>query len=148
MGKSSAIRIMFSILLVMLVTSCSIKEEKITYGQDGCHYCSMTIVDRIHGAEIVTNKGKVFKFDAIECMVNYSKDIDENEISLYLCNHYETPEEFIDATKATFLISKNLPSPMGAYLTAFGNQTSADKIKSKKEGELFTWEGLLNHLKR
>ena len=29
----------------------------------------MTIVDRQHAAEAVTSKGKVFKFDAIECMV-------------------------------------------------------------------------------
>jgi copper chaperone NosL len=33
----------------------------------------MTIVDKVHAAEIVTKKGKVCKFDATECMINYER---------------------------------------------------------------------------
>lgn len=127
--------------------SCSPKPQAIVYGSDGCHYCKMTIVDRIHAAEIVTDKGKVYTFDAIECMLNYDKEIEVGINTMYLVNHYGTPEELINASEATFLISKNIPSPMGAFLTAFETKNEAVKIKMEKEGEIYSWEELLEHLK-
>ncbi|PKV49275.1 copper chaperone NosL [Aquimarina sp. MAR_2010_214] len=148
MKKYSFNKIPLFILTIVFLNSCSVQPEKIHYGEDNCHYCRMTIVDKIHGAEVVTKKGKVFKFDAIECMINYSAEVDKEEISLYLSNHYDTPEELIDATQATFLISKNISSPMGAFLTSFEDKASAEKIKSEKGGDLFTWEELLKHLRR
>ncbi|WP_438426470.1 nitrous oxide reductase accessory protein NosL [Aquimarina macrocephali] len=147
MKKYSFNNIAFFILVIMLFGSCNVQPETIHYGEDNCHYCSMTIVDKIHAAEIVTKKGKVFKFDAVECMINYVAEIDKEEISLYLSNHYDSPEELIDATQATFLISKNISSPMGAFLTSFESKASAEKVKSEKGGNLFTWEELLEHLK-
>jgi copper chaperone NosL len=103
----------------------------------------MTIVDKVHAAEIVTKKGKTYKFDATECMINFMKDFDTSEIELYLSNNYTEPESLIDATKATFLICENIPSPMGAFLTAFRAKTDAEKFQTEKGGDLYTWETLL-----
>ncbi len=47
--------------------------------------------------------------------------------------------------KATFLISKNIPSPMGAFLSAFKNKEDAKSSKKKKEH--CTLGRVLNHLK-
>ena len=137
------------ILIVLAATAfmqCSIKPQPIVYGTDGCHFCSMTIVDTQHAAQIVTKKGKAFKFDAIECMINYRKEINPDDIAQYVCNHYTTPEELIDATQATFLISEGIPSPMGAYLTAFDSDSEAESAQSQHECKLFTWDELLEHL--
>ena len=41
----------------------------------------MTIVDKVHAAEIVTQKGKVYKFDATECMINFMDEFDTSEIA-------------------------------------------------------------------
>jgi len=106
----------------------------------------MTIVDKLHAAEVVTNKGKVYKFDATECMVNFRKEFDTSQIKLYLSTNYKEAESLIDATKATFLISENIPSPMGAFLSAYESKDDALKIKQEKGGNLFTWEELLNYL--
>lgn len=122
---------------------CNVSPQAIDYGNDGCYYCKMTIVDKIHAAEIVTNKGKVYKFDAAECMLHFMEDFDESQIKLYLTNSFTEPETLIDATKATYIISKNIPSPMGAYLSAFKNEADAKKIQSEKGGELYTWQSLL-----
>jgi copper chaperone NosL len=62
-----------------------------------------------------------------------------------LSNNYLEPEALIDATKATFLISKNIPSPMGAYLSAFKTKAEAEKIQAEKEGKLYSWETLITH---
>mgnify|MGYP001814081582 CR=1 FL=1 len=136
-----------TIALTLMLISCNVSPKPIEYGSDGCHFCKMTIVDKIHAAEIVTKKGKVYKFDATECMVNFLKEFDTSEIALFLSNNYIEPEALIDATKATFLISKNIPSPMGAFLTAFKNKVDAEKIQAEKGGKLYTWEELLAHFK-
>ena len=130
---------------LMMLVSCNVSPQAIDYGSDGCHFCKMTIVDKVHAAEIVTKKGKVYKFDATECMINFMNDFDASEIELYLSNNYTEPEQLIDAQKATFLISKNIPSPMGAYLSAFKNKADAEKMQSEKGGDLYSWEELLVH---
>lgn len=108
----------------------------------------MTIVDKVHAAEIVTKKGKIFKFDATECMVNFMKEFEVSEIKFYLTNQYLEPEILINATKATFLISRNIPSPMGAFITAFEKKADAEKTRTEKEGTLYTWNELINHLNK
>ena len=134
------------IALLWLFYSCNTSPKAINYGEDGCYYCKMTIVDKIHAAEIVTKKGKIYTFDATECMVNFQKEFDTSEIKLYLSNNYNEPEALIDAKKATFLISKNIPSPMGAYLSAFKTKNEALMVQSEKGGTIYSWQELLNFL--
>jgi copper chaperone NosL len=131
------------IALLFLFLSCNVSPKPIDYGSDGCFFCKMTIVDKLHAAEIVTKKGKVYKFDATECMVNFLNEFDQSEIEFYLSNNYTDPGALIDATKATFLISENISSPMGAYLTAFKNKTDAEKAQSEKGGALYSWDTLV-----
>lgn len=131
-----------TVLSVLFLTSCKVSPEPIHYGFDGCHFCSMTIVDKQHASEFVTQKGKVYKFDASECMINYLKDIDNSTVALFLVNDYNSPGDLIDATTATYLISENIPSPMGAYLTAFENRVEAELVQAANKGELFTWKEL------
>ncbi|MDO5979318.1 nitrous oxide reductase accessory protein NosL [Flavivirga spongiicola] len=134
-------------LLLLLCFGCNVKPQAIDYGNDGCHFCKMTIVDKVHAAEIVTKKGKTYKFDATECMINFIGEFDASEIQLYLSNNYNEPEALIDATQSTFLISKNVPSPMGAFLSAFKSEEDAKKVQKEKGGTLYTWKTLLAHLK-
>ncbi|RAJ27857.1 copper chaperone NosL [Gelidibacter algens] len=133
--------------LLLLMLGCNASPQPIDYGSDGCSYCKMTIVDKTHAAEIVTKKNKAYKFDATECMVNFMEEFESSEIELYLSNNYSEPGTLIDAKKATFLISKNIPSPMGAFLSAFEKKTDAENVQADKEGDLYSWEELLSHLK-
>ena len=54
-------------LLIILCSffSCSKTPQPINYGTDMCHFCQMTIVTKTHAAQMVTTKGKQYKFDAI-----------------------------------------------------------------------------------
>jgi copper chaperone NosL len=130
-------------LVLFIFASCEVSPKPINYGSDGCQFCSMTIVDKQHAAQIVTKKGKAFKFDAVECMVNHLKDVDVTSIELFLVNDYQAPGELIDAKKATFLISKEIPSPMGEYLSAFQSRVEAENIEAENKGELYSWNELL-----
>ena len=140
----------FKKLLIVFVFSflynCDYGPKPIDYGNSACSFCQMNIVDKIHGAEIITTKGKVYVFDASECMIHYSSQF-KGEIAHYFTNHYSQPGTLVDATQATFLISKNLPSPMGAYITAFKNEVIAKNIQLEKKGTLYSWEELKTYLK-
>jgi copper chaperone NosL len=129
-----------SILTLLLVTSCKVEAEQINYGKDGCHYCKMTIVDNQHASELVTAKGKVYKYDAIECLINDLKKRDSVEVGILLVNDYNNPGELISAESATFLISEEVPSPMGAFLSAFSEKADAEAVRAESGGELFEWQ--------
>lgn len=131
-----------SIVVLLSLGACNPKETPINYGSDACHYCSMTIVDKQHAAEYVTDTGKAFKFDAIECMMNSLKDVDSTKVALFLVNDLESPGKLIDGRKATYLMSDNIPSPMGESLSAIENKEAADSLQSELQGELFTWQEL------
>lgn len=124
---------------LLFLVSCSIEPEKINYGYEVCHFCKMTIVDKQHAAQFVTKKGKQFKFDAIECMLNEMSEKEIGNIAIYLVSDYDNPEFMTDANKATYLISKQIKSPMGAFLSAFSDHVKAEKLVKTSDDKLFTW---------
>ncbi|AEM71843.1 hypothetical protein Murru_2819 [Allomuricauda ruestringensis DSM 13258] len=140
-----------SIILLLAIfgfsTGCTVSPKPIDYGHVGCHYCSMTIVDKQHAAQLVTKKGKVFNFDAVECMMNQLKEEDESAMALFLVNDFDQPGTLVDATAATYLISENIPSPMGEYLSAFKNEKAAKETMTNQGGKLFTWVEIKNQFK-
>ncbi|AKA35446.1 nitrous oxide reductase accessory protein NosL [Flagellimonas lutaonensis] len=140
-------RYLLLICLALAIGSCSVKPKPIEYGSDACHFCSMTLVDRQHAAQIVTDKGRVYNFDAVECMMNHLKEVDNSTVALFLVNGYTQPGELIDATKATYLISEGIPSPMGEFLTAFDSRADAEKAQQQHGGELYSWNELRNRFK-
>jgi len=107
----------------------------------------MTIVDRQHAAELVTHKGKVYKFDAAECMINSLSEMDLESIALFLVTDYSAPEQLIDAKTATFLVSPEIPSPMRANLSALHSKDSAQSLLNAKNGRLFSWLEIQLYLK-
>ena len=130
-----------------LLAACTFKPEPIQYGTDACDHCRMTIVDHQHGAEVITTKGKIYKFDAIECMVHYVQDQGPGKFGSFWINDYtRTDGELIDATACTYLISQNIPSPMGAFLSGFADGNKARGIQAEKGGEVFDWAGLFKKL--
>lgn len=137
-------KILLACLLIftVLLNSCSVEPTPINYGKDACNFCKMTIVDRQHGAEIVTKKGKVFKYDAIECMMQDLNNMEEDKIAFFMVNTYDQPTKLFDATQVTYMKSEAIPSPMGAFLTAFTTREEALKIKKLKGGDIFDWNEL------
>ena len=96
------------VAIVLLLTSCTIEAEKINFGEDACHFCKMTIVDKQHAAQYVTSKGKQFKFDAIECMLNEFSEKSTKNTSIILVSDYAAPGTMTDAKNATYLISEKV----------------------------------------
>lgn len=127
-------------LALLYLLACTAEPKPIDYGNDNCQFCGMTIMDNKYAAELVTVKGKVFKFDAIECMLRYIARIDKQEYAYKLISDYSNPGELINAQKSVYLISKNLASPMGAYLSGFSSEGVAKLAMEENGGILYNWE--------
>ncbi len=97
------------------------------------------IVDERFGAELVTKKGKVYKFDAIECLLPETIKNGEDNYAHILVTDYLNPPTLIDATSSAFLISKNRPSPMGGNLSAYFTE---DTVQDP-EAAWYDWKDLI-----
>ncbi|MGQ8869733.1 nitrous oxide reductase accessory protein NosL [Myroides odoratus] len=136
------------LILLVLFVSCTVKVQPIEYGTDDCDFCKMGIVDNKHAAQLVTTKGKNYKFDAIECMLHY---IEQQNQPLTVYQHLLVadllnPGVLIPAEEANFIISKNIPSPMGAFLSATKTKEQATKLLEEYTGDHYTFATLRQQL--
>lgn len=133
------------ILLLIIVAGCSSGPQPINYGNELCHHCKMTISDSRFGSELVTDKGKAFKYDAIECMLMDLPNHSGETYTLYVSD-FLNPGKLIPAKSATFLISQEIPSPMGVFVSGYGSEEDARGQQQQFGGNLFDLEALKNHL--
>ena len=139
------ITILFTILIFGLM-SCNSGPEPIMLGQDACSFCKMSIADKRFGAEIITKKGKIYKFDDVHCVLGFMKanTINSNDIKeTYLVN-FDEPHNFIEAQKAFLLKSEELHSPMGGNVASFETETKLKEASQKIKGATVTWDALVN----
>lgn len=124
---------------LLLMMSCSTEPKPIVYGSDACDFCEMTIVSEVFSARAVSNKGKQFKYDAIECLVN---DLQQKEIEMAVLQvaDYSEPGKMIDVNNAFFIINDSINSPMGANLAAVNREN-----RLVKETGVFSWNALFDH---
>ncbi len=142
LSNSMLFRIALLLLLSSCIMGCSSGPRPIEIGKDLCELCKMTIMDKRYGAEIITSKGKIYKFDSAECLIEYVKKYPTAEYpvrSLLVIDH-SAPGEFIEAEKAFYLHSEKLPSPMGANLSAVKKKETIDTYFTEYGGDVWTWE--------
>lgn len=66
-------------------------------------------------------------------------------MAFLLVTPFTNPGELVSVNSSTFLISKNIPSPMGAFLSAYPSLESAKEMQRERDGTLFNWEELKNY---
>lgn len=138
----------FNIIFIIILTtvvSCSTDPEQINFGSDQCALCRMNISEQKFGAEIVTKKGKIFKYDGTECMLNALSlgNVNYDDAAGFYVIDAANPKQLTDAVNASYLISEKLPSPMGANLSAYSKKSDAEANQKQYGGELKTWSDLL-----
>lgn len=122
--------------LMLGLQSCSTGPAPIRYGQDACDFCKMGFSDKRFGAEIVTKKGKVFKYDDVHCLLAALKAGGQEIGGIYLLDF--TDGQWIKAEDSRLLHSTAFHSPMGSDIAAF-----ADSVHLKAfNGESLTWKEL------
>ena len=138
---------LIGIIIVLYLFACSAEPKPIEYGHDNCQFCDMTIIDNQHSAEVVSLKGKIYKFDSIECMIRYiNRDADE-EYAHQLISDYSNPGELINAEQSIYLVSKNIPSPMGEFLSGYSSEDEAKLALEENGGILYNWKHIKENIK-
>jgi copper chaperone NosL len=135
-------------LLVFTITSCSTKPEPFAFGKDLCAGCSMTIMDSKFGAEIITNKGKLLKFDDAHCIAHYinTGHVKQTDIAQTVFVDYENNQSFLDANTLFFVVSPQLKSPMNSNAAAFSNREKAEAKAKATGGYIKTWSEVLQNI--
>jgi copper chaperone NosL len=141
-AKSAPAAVMLTAAALALA-ACDPQPEPIRYGTDQCSECKMTITDQRFGAEIVTTKGKVFKFDDTYCAAECLRKevVSEKDVHLLLVSDFRASGRFISAKDAFFLKSENLKSPMRSDCAAFSSTAERDAVKNQLGGgQEYGWE--------
>jgi copper chaperone NosL len=144
---SSVLLLLF--FLILLSTSCGGNPEPINYGHDECEFCRMLITDNRYGSEIVTDKGKVFKFDEVSCMIEYAlvKNLIGDANHKFLVTDFSKPETFTDAPSAVYVHNEDFRSPMGLNVSAFGDASAREKFVLDNGGETLSWVEIIQMVK-
>jgi copper chaperone NosL len=138
-------RLLGILLVPVFLFSCSSdKPVPIKLNADNCDFCMMGISDGRHGAEIITEKGRVYKFDDIACMSHYCKDNANIKIKTYYVHDYTKNNELIPAESAFFVWGGTIKSPMNGNIAAFNNKSEAKAFEAQSKGEEKEWTAILN----
>lgn len=138
-----------AIVAIMMAAGCTPKSEPIVVGKDACAECKMTIADSKFGGEIVTTKGKVFKFDDVHCVAAFLKNrsVELSDIHETLFVDYLNPTKLVNVKNAEFVLSSQLKSPMNGNAAAFASKAAAEKTSREFDGSKVTnWATLYNIL--
>lgn len=125
--------------LAVMGQGCTPQPDPIRYGQDACHFCKMTIVDQKFSAEVVTQKGRAYKFDDLACLVKHvrAEGYTDGDLPLVLIADYAHPGTLLDARAAVFVADESMRSPMRGDVAAFAKTTDAPAgAKTFRFGEI------------
>lgn len=133
---------------ILCITACNPEPRAIRYGEDACHACKMTLAQNSFGGELVTEKGKVFVFDDLNCLLSfYHGEGAGEELAFTLVVDYEHPGEFLQAGQTFFVKSDSLRSPMAGNIAAFKTYDRAMQFKRAKGGILLGWAEVTTQFK-
>lgn len=133
-----------AIITMVFATSCSTGPQPIQFGKDACDFCKMTILDQRFGGEVITGKGKVYKFDDLHCITSFLKSENSaktNGAGIYLLD-YNTPAKFVKSGESFLLRSSGLHSPMGSNTAAFATAAGREQSKQQVNGENVSWNDI------
>jgi copper chaperone NosL len=107
-------------------------------------------MDKKFGAELVTQKGKVYKFDDVNCMLNFYNDTENSaeQFKYKLVVDFSQPEKLITASDAFFLKSDEIKSPMASEIAAFESKDSMEKLKEEWNGIYLVWGEVVTQFKK
>jgi copper chaperone NosL len=147
--KTKITAIAVPLILCLTMASCKIEPEPLRFGKDGCHTCKMTLMDNKFGGEILTTKGKIYKFDDVNCMLSFynSGDVSVDEMKEVLIVDFATPERLIDARKALYVKSESIKSPMASNIAAFESDKNLQEINKRWNGTILGWNELQTKFK-
>lgn len=140
--KKRAAMVVTSLFIVGL-SSCGGKSpETIRLNSDNCEYCKMTIANSKFATEFVSDKGRVYKFDDLACMLNYRKENAQLKSGTCYVSDFLFSNKLIRADSLFYIRGDNVASPMRGNIAAFSNADSATSYSGKLNALPISWNKL------
>ena len=128
-------------LALFFTVSCTSRPDNIDLQSDHCTNCHMQITDARFAAEILTEKGRVYKFDSLDCLHAYLQKNKVDVHKIYVAD-YVHPENWIDSDEAHFLSASQVPGPMGPMIVASRDDKVLETLRQKFSGRVSNWKNL------
>lgn len=143
--KNIPVNTVLALMFMLFLQSCNTGPQPIAYGKDACHFCKMIISDKKFGAEVVTQKGKAYKFDDTHCLLSFlsKKELPASEIAAVYLADYAQPEKLLPAEKALLLQGDAVRGPMGGNIAAFENEATMKQVQTSLKASSITWSEVL-----
>jgi len=131
-------------LILFLTISCANKEAvPINLNTDGCDFCKMKIADGKFGAELITSKGRIYKFDDMHCMINYHKENKNVQIHSFYIHDYNQNNVLIPAETAFYIKGGEINSPMHGNIIAVKTNEEAQIVAQKLKANPISWQEII-----
>lgn len=129
-----------AMLIGFFIVSCTNPgAEPIHLNKDRCSHCEMVISNGKFGAEVITNKGRIYKFDDLGCMVNYITKNGKSNFKSFYVHDYDKENILVDATTTFIVHSETLRSPMRGDFAAFVSQDKAENLAKQTNTKVLNW---------
>lgn len=134
-----------AIFMLFTLNACSNEIKEINYGKDNCSFCKMTIIDKKFGVEIISQKGKTFLMDDLNCAQQFVKEgnIDINQIEDVYINNFNGTGQLINLKQSFLVKNPLLGSPMGGNMAAFSTKDDANKFIKSNGGETIASQNVI-----
>ena len=147
-GATGLVKMMTYLLLgafMWSLVACSHKPQPLVIGKDNCSFCKMPYNDNRFGGELLTENGKVFKFDDVHCMlsfINEGTELKGKSYELYFVN-FLADHQLVPMQKALFYTSPAFRTPMNGNVVIFDNKDSLEANIRAYPGNVEIWENLM-----
>lgn len=144
MKKKPVTLLMVLTIGLMSIAACSTPGPRpIVMNKDVCAFCKMTINNAQFCSQLVTQKGRIYVFDDMRCMIGYKKENTQVTYDHFYIADFSNPNVFVDVEKATLIQSDSLRSPMGGNMAGFAMKDSAQLYLSRYGATQVTWGDLV-----
>jgi copper chaperone NosL len=126
--------ITFLVMLILVACGQQVNTEippQIMYGQDVCDRCGMIVTEENFAAAYWTETGEARRFDDIGGMLAFITEESEDVASYWV--HDFASGEWIRAEEATFVMDRDLMTPMGFGIAAFADEAQAQAMAFGRE---------------
>jgi nitrous oxidase accessory protein len=134
-----------ALVLLLALVACADGPREVIAGAEECAHCRMLASDERFTSQLLSERGRHYIFDSIECMVEFldaEEVLPESDIRSLWVTDFADPGSWVEVAHATFLHSDEIRSPMGMNLSAFESPERAREARDAFGGEILDWEGV------
>jgi copper chaperone NosL len=148
MNRNVKLTMFMLVIMVVLVAGCSsakLEATAINENVDKCEVCNMQVNDDEFATQLITEEGKVYKFDDLGCMNEWKVKNGTDEIAIEFVRD-QASSEWVKMDNAYFAYDPSFKSPMAYGIVSFKDKSSAERfITEQGKGKLMSASDLHEH---